>query len=61
MDRDAEHGVVDAQGEVFDNPGLYVADGAAFPRIPGGPPTFTIAAWASHLGEKLVEKLRHAV
>jgi cholesterol oxidase len=61
MDRDAEHGVVDAQGEVFDNPGLYVADGAAFPRIPGGPPTFTIAAWASHLGDKLVEKLRHAV
>ena len=61
MDRDVDHGVVDANGEVFDNPGLYVADGAAFPRIPGGPPTFTIAAWASRLGANLVEKLRSAV
>lgn len=57
MDRDAEHGVVDAYGEVFGHPGLFVADGAAFPRMPGGPPSLTIAAWASRLGEKLAEKL----
>ncbi|MEX2481769.1 MAG: GMC oxidoreductase [Gammaproteobacteria bacterium] len=44
-----EKGVVDANGEVFGHPGLYVADAAALPRAPGGPPSLTIAAWAERV------------
>ncbi|MFZ1834357.1 MAG: GMC oxidoreductase, partial [Pseudomonadales bacterium] len=43
---DADHGVVDQRGEVYGNPGLYIADGAALPSAPGGPPSVAIAAWA---------------
>jgi len=49
-------GVVDANGEVFDNPGLYVADAAALPRAPGGPPSMTIAAWANHIADRFIER-----
>lgn len=51
-----EHGVVDANGEVFDHPGLYVGDAAALPRAPGGPPAMTIAAWADHLATQFVHR-----
>lgn len=54
---DITRGVVDATGEVFDNPGLYVADAAALPRAPGGPPSMTIAAWSSHVAEALLASL----
>ncbi|WP_433996373.1 GMC oxidoreductase [Bradyrhizobium liaoningense] len=30
------NGVVDANGEVFDNSGLYVVDASALPQSPGG-------------------------
>ncbi|MGE0484736.1 MAG: GMC oxidoreductase [Gammaproteobacteria bacterium] len=53
-----ERGVIDANGEVFDNPGLYVADAAALPRGPGGPPSMTIAAWSDHLAAQFIA--RHA-
>jgi len=49
-------GVVDANGEVFDQPGLYVADAAALPHSPGGPPALTIAAWADHLAARFIER-----
>lgn len=49
-------GVVDENGEVFDNPGLYVADAAALPRAPGGPPSMTIAAWANHVAERFIAR-----
>lgn len=55
---DAASGVVDANGEVFANPGLYVADAAALPKPVGGPPSITIAAWADHVAERFIE--RHA-
>ncbi|HAC35585.1 MAG TPA: GMC family oxidoreductase [Gammaproteobacteria bacterium] len=55
--RDVSRGVVNGNGEVFDLPGLYVADGSVVPDALGGPPTLTIAAWADHVGEKLAEKL----
>ena len=55
---DREHGVVDINGEVFDHPGLYVADAAALPRSPGGPPSMTIAAWADRLATRFIA--RHA-
>jgi len=51
--------VVDANGEVFDNPGLYVADSAALPRAPGGPPSMTIAAWANHLATQFIARHAH--
>ena len=49
-------GVVDADGQVFDNPGLYVADAAALPRAPGGPPSMTIAAWSDHLATAFIAR-----
>ncbi len=58
LGRSIEHGVVDADGEVFDNPGLYVTDAAALPRSPGGPPSMTIAAWADRVATRFAA--RHA-
>jgi cholesterol oxidase len=52
---DAEHGVIDHRGEIYGNPGLFVADGAALPAAPGAPPTLSIAAWAHHVGERLTQ------
>jgi len=47
----ADVGVVDHRGEVYGNPGLYVADAAALPAAPGGPPSVAIAAWAHHVAD----------
>ncbi len=47
----AVEGVVDHRGEVHGNPGLYVADAAALPAAPGGPPSVAIAAWAHHVAD----------
>ncbi|MBI2800199.1 MAG: GMC family oxidoreductase [Gammaproteobacteria bacterium] len=58
MDRDIERGVVGSNGEVYGHQGLFIADGSVFPRMPGGPPTLTIAAWAERLGMRLAERLR---
>lgn len=51
-------GVVGANGEVFDNPGLYVADAAALPASPGGAPSLTIAAWSANVADRLIAALR---
>ena len=56
--RDAADGVVDANGEVFANPGLYVADAAALPKPVGGPPSITIGAWADHVAERFLARYR---
>ncbi len=55
---DASSGVVDGRGEVFANPGLYVADAAAFPKPVAGPPSMTIAAWGDHVAAGIVERHR---
>ena len=47
-------GVADHRGEVFGYPGLYVADGAAYPAPPGVPPSLTIAALAERQAELIV-------
>lgn len=47
----AHEGVIDHCGEVYGNPGLYVADAAALPAPPGGPPSVVIAAWAHHVAD----------
>lgn len=56
MGASIETAVVDANGEVFDNPGLYVADSAALPAEPGGPPSLTIAAWADHVATRFLAR-----
>ncbi|MCB1748817.1 MAG: GMC family oxidoreductase [Gammaproteobacteria bacterium] len=61
LDRDIDHGVVGASGEIYGQPGLFIADGAVFPQLPGGPPTLAIAAWAEHVGAGLGERLRAEV
>ncbi|ELQ6226718.1 GMC oxidoreductase [Cronobacter turicensis] len=50
-------GVIGANGEIFDNPGLYVADAAALPESPGRPPSLTIAVWAAQVADALLETL----
>lgn len=52
-------GVVDANGEVFDNPGLYVVDASALPQSPGAPPSLTIAAWSAHVADGLLDTLQN--
>jgi cholesterol oxidase len=44
--RDAETGVIDANHEVFNYPGLYVADGSVIPANLGVNPSLTITAMA---------------
>jgi len=54
-------GVVDHTGQVFGNPGLYVADGALFPRAPGLPPAMTIAALAERQAAPIGQHGIHGV
>lgn len=42
-------GVVDMYGQVFNYPGLYVADGSIMPANPGINPSLTITALAEHI------------
>ena len=55
-----ENGVVGANGEVFDHPGLYVADAAALPAAPGGPPSMTISAWSANVADRLIQREKGA-
>jgi cholesterol oxidase len=50
-----DRGVVDHKGEVYGNPGLFVADAAALPAAVGTPPSLTIAAWAHHVADGLAQ------
>jgi cholesterol oxidase len=54
---DPEHGVVDHNGEVYGNPGLFIADAASLPAAVGTPPTLAIAAWAHHVADRLAQRL----
>lgn len=55
LGRDAMTGVINANGEVFENPGLFVTDASAFPTSLGAPPTLSIAAWAEHVANCFIE------
>lgn len=46
----------DASGELAGMPGLFVADGAALPCLPGKSHTLTIMAWADRLGTALAQR-----
>lgn len=54
MGRTEDEGVVDAYGEVFNHPGLYVADGSVMPGPTGPNPSLTIAALADRFAEHLL-------
>ena len=49
----AANGVTDHRGEVFGHPGLFVVDGALFPRAIGRNPSRTIAALAERVASLL--------
>lgn len=51
-----DRGVVDHNGEVYGNPGLFIADAAALPAAVGTPPSLAIAAWAHHVADRLAKK-----
>jgi cholesterol oxidase len=56
MGRTEADGVVDANGEVFGHPGLYVADGSVMPGPVGPNPSLTIAALADRFADHIIEQ-----
>ncbi len=54
---DPGRGVVDHRGEIYGNPGLFVADAAALPAAVGTPPSLAIAAWAHHVADHLADTI----
>lgn len=54
MGRHVGEGVVDAHGEAFGHPGLFVVDGAAMPGPVGPNPSLTIAAFADRVAERIL-------
>jgi cholesterol oxidase len=52
-----DRGVVDHNGEVYGNPGLFVADASALPGAAGTPPSLAIAAWAHHVADRLAQRV----
>ncbi len=58
MGRHVHEGVVDAYGESFGYPGLFVVDGSQMPGPVGPNPAFTIAALADRAVEHLLERPR---
>jgi cholesterol oxidase len=54
MGRNEHEGVVDAEGQVFNYPGLYVADGSVMPGPVGSNPSLTIAALADRFADRLL-------
>jgi cholesterol oxidase len=56
MGRDESEGVVDAYGEVFNYPGLHIADGSVMPGPVGPNPSLTIAALADRFAERILDQ-----
>jgi cholesterol oxidase len=54
MGRNEKEGVVDAYGQVFGHPGLYVADGSTMPGPVGPNPSLTIAAFADRVADGIL-------
>lgn len=54
MGRNPAEGVVDADGQVFNYPGLFVADGSVMPGAVGPNPALTIAALADRFAEGII-------
>jgi cholesterol oxidase len=49
-------GVTDSYGEVFDYPGLYIADGSVMPGPVGPNPSMTIAAISDRAADHIIEQ-----
>lgn len=58
MGRDEHEGVVDSYGQVFNYPGLYIADGSVMPGPVGPNPSLTIAALADRFADQMVRNAR---
>jgi cholesterol oxidase len=56
MGDDATRGVVDADGEVFGYPNLYVVDGSIVPTAIGPNPSKTIAALAERIAARMIAR-----
>ena len=56
MGDDVRTGVVDDTGEVFGQPGLFVADGSIMPGPVGPNPSLTIAALAARIGKAAADR-----
>ena len=55
MGESDQTGVVDPWGQVFNHPGLHVADGSVMPGPVGPNPSLTIAALADRFAEGIIE------
>jgi cholesterol oxidase len=51
-----QEGLVDSYGEVFDVPGLFVADGSVMPGPVGANPSLTIAAVANRFADRMTDR-----
>ncbi len=60
MGRHKGEGVVDASGEVFDYPGLCIADGSVLPGPVGPNPSLTIAALADRFADAAIARHKGA-
>jgi cholesterol oxidase len=60
MGRDEREGVVDPYGEVFNYPGLYIADGSVMPGPVGPNPSLTIAGLADRFADAILEDMKGA-
>jgi cholesterol oxidase len=58
MGNDPTTGVIDAHGEVFGHPGLFVVDGSAMPGPVGANPSLTIAAFADRAADRILSRPR---
>jgi cholesterol oxidase len=55
MGRSKDEGVVDSYGQVFDYPGLYIADGSVMPGPVGANPALTIAALSNRFAQHIID------
>ncbi len=55
MGRDETEGVVDSSGQVFNYPGLHIADGSVMPGPVGANPSLTIAALADRFADRIID------
>jgi cholesterol oxidase len=58
MGRDEREGVVDAQGRVFNHPGLHIADGSVMPGPVGPNPSLTIAGLADRFADTILDEMK---
>lgn len=62
MGRTSSEGVVNTYGEVFNYPGLYIADGSVMPGPVGANPSLTIAALSDRTADAILDSYkRHTV